>query len=149
VFLLRYLRPNSIHQQKYPRTTIMAHKNVTHHDTNAPDEIDPSVLSRGQVIQLVIDLRWQFGEQWAKTDHERELIAIHCDTTEHEREAITHVNHQFLTQIKVLREAQHDSLSWAPGRPRWTPPPRLIYWPKGKLSSFYFDDYKPYEVIRY
>ena len=39
-----------------------------------------------------------------KADHERELDAIHRDTAKHEREAVTEVNHQLLTQIKVLRE---------------------------------------------
>jgi len=42
----------------------------------------------------------------AKADREQELLAIHRGTVEHEHEAVTHVNHQLLTQIKVLREAQ-------------------------------------------
>ena len=42
----------------------------------------------------------------AKADREREPVTIHRDTAEREREALTQVNHQLLTQIKVLREAQ-------------------------------------------
>ena len=60
VLLLRSLRPYSRDlpiqypnpSTKYPRTTIMAHKNATRHDANDPGEIDPSVLSYGQLIQM-------------------------------------------------------------------------------------------------
>ena len=72
----------------------MAHKNATHYNT--PGEIDPSVLSRGQLIQMVIDLRWRLGEQRARVDRKRELVAIHRDTVEREREAVMQVNHQLL-----------------------------------------------------
>ena len=34
------------------------------------------------------------------------MVAIHRDTAEREREAVTQVNHQLLTRINVLREAQ-------------------------------------------
>ena len=33
-------------------------------------------------------------------------MAIHSDTTEREREAVTQVNHQLLMQINILREGQ-------------------------------------------
>jgi len=36
---------------------IMAHKNTICHEANAPDEINLSVLSCGQLIQMVIDLQ--------------------------------------------------------------------------------------------
>jgi len=49
---------------------------------------------------MVIDLQRHLGEQQAKADHERELVAVHRDTAEREREAVTRVN-----RIKVLREA--------------------------------------------
>jgi len=55
---------------------------------------------------MVIDLRWQLDKHWANTDREWELVAIHRNTSEHKREAITQVNHQLLTQIKVSQEAQ-------------------------------------------
>ena len=55
---------------------------------------------------MVIDLRWRLGEQRAKVDRERELVAIHRDIAKREWEAVTYVNHQLLMQIKVLREAQ-------------------------------------------
>jgi len=45
-------------------------------------------------------------EHWAKTDRGRELVVIHRDTAECEQEAVTQVNHQFLTQIKVMQEVQ-------------------------------------------
>ena len=37
------------------------------------------------------------GEQQAKADCERELVTIHRDITEREREAVTQVNYQLLT----------------------------------------------------
>ena len=83
----------------------MTRKNNTRHDVNASDEFDPSALSRGQLVQMVIDLRWRLDEHRVKADRERELVAIYRDTTEREREAVTHVNHQLLMQIMVLREA--------------------------------------------
>jgi len=46
------------------------------------------------------------GEQRVKADRERKLVTIHRDTAEHEREVVMQVNHQLLTQIKVLQEAQ-------------------------------------------
>ena len=42
---------------------------------------------------MVIDLRWQLSEYWAKTDRERELVAIHRDTAEREWEVKTQVNY--------------------------------------------------------
>jgi len=102
----------------------MAHRSATPHDVMASDEFDPLVVSRRQLVLMVIGLRRRLDEHWVKANRERELIAIHCDTTEHEREVIQ-VNHQLLTQIKVLREAHQaisEPLSWAPGRLRWTPP---------------------------
>ena len=84
----------------------MAHKNATRHDVNASDEFDPSVLSCGQLVQMVIYLQQRLGEHWAKAKHELELVAIHRDAAEREREAVMQVNHQLLTQIKVFREAQ-------------------------------------------
>ena len=45
---------------------------MTRHDANAPSEIDASVLSWGQLVQMVIDLWWWFGEQRAKADRERD-----------------------------------------------------------------------------
>jgi len=42
----------------------------------------------------------------AKADRKRELVAIHRNMAERERKAVTQVNHQLLTQIKVLREVQ-------------------------------------------
>jgi len=60
----------------------MAYKNATRHDTNTHGETDPLVLSRGQLVQMVIDLRRRLGEQRAKADRERVLVAIHCDTIE-------------------------------------------------------------------
>ena len=66
----------------------MAHKNTSRHYANASYEFDPMALSRGQIVQMVIDLRWQLDEHRAKTDRERELIAIHHDTLEREREMV-------------------------------------------------------------
>ena len=62
---------------------------------------------------MVINLQLQLDEHRAKADREREPVAIHCDTVERELEAKTQVNHQLLIQIKVLREAQSGSSSWA------------------------------------
>ena len=59
---------------------ITVHKNVIRHDAYAPDEIDPSVLPRRQLVQIVIICDDGLGEQWAKADREREMIAIHRDT---------------------------------------------------------------------
>ena len=59
----------------------MAHKNVVRHDGNASDELELSILSRGYLVQMIADLRRRLGEQRAQTDHERELVAIHCDAT--------------------------------------------------------------------
>ena len=84
----------------------MAHKNVTSHDANAPGKIDPSVISWGKLIPMVIDLwRW-LGEHQSMTNRERALVPIHRDTAKREQEAVTQVNHQLLTQIKILQEAQ-------------------------------------------
>ena len=62
--------------------------------------------SRGLLVQMVADSRRRMGEQRTQADCERELIAIHRDTTKREQDALTQVNHQLLTQIKVLRKAQ-------------------------------------------
>jgi len=35
----------------------MKHMSDTRHDVDVSDEFDPSVLSRGQLVQMVIDLR--------------------------------------------------------------------------------------------
>jgi len=51
---------------------------------------------------LIYDDGWMSTR--AKADRERELVAIHCNMAERERKAVTQVNHQLLTQIKVLRE---------------------------------------------
>jgi len=63
---------------------------------------------------MAIDLRRRLDEHRAKADRERELVAIHRDTIEREREAITQVNHQLLTQTKVLREAQQRVIDLGP-----------------------------------
>jgi len=55
---------------------------------------------------MVSDMRRRSDEHQAKVDRERELVAIHRDTAERERQAVTLVNHQLLTLIKVLREVQ-------------------------------------------
>jgi len=82
----------------------MTHKNATRHYANAYDKsIHRS--SRGQLVQMVIDLRHQLGEQRAKADREIELVVIHRNTAERERAVVTQVNHQLLMQINVLREA--------------------------------------------
>jgi len=49
----------------------MVHKNTTHHDVNASDEFDPSVLSYGQLVQMVVDLRRHLDEHRVKADRER------------------------------------------------------------------------------
>ena len=77
---------------------------ATRHDVNASKEFNPSILSHGQLVQMVINLRRLLNEHRAKINRKRELIAIHHDTIEREREAVTEVNHQLLMQIKVLRE---------------------------------------------
>ena len=82
----------------------MAQKNTSRHDANAFDEFDPTALSRGQ-LDLVIALRWWLDEHRAKANRERELVAIHRNTVERDRQAAMQVNDQLLTQIKVLREA--------------------------------------------
>ena len=64
----------------------MGCKNATHHDAHTSDEIDPSVLSRRQLVQMGIYLSRRLGKQRAKADHEKELVAIHHDTEERERE---------------------------------------------------------------
>ena len=78
----------------------MAYRSATGYDINTSDELDLSALPRGQVIQMVIDLRRRLDEHQAKADRQRELVAIHHDTAERAREAVTQVNHQLLTQIK-------------------------------------------------
>jgi len=78
----------------------MAHKNTTHHDVNASDKLDPSVFSCEQLVQMVIDLWWQLDKHRPKANGEQELISIHRDIIEHEREAVTQDDHQLLTQIK-------------------------------------------------
>ena len=60
---------------------IMAHKNTSRHDANASDEFDPTDLSQGQLVQMVIDLQWRLDEHRAKVNRERELVAIHRDTS--------------------------------------------------------------------
>ena len=83
---------------KYSRTTMtMAHKKITRHVGNASDELDQSVLSRGQLVQMVIDLRRCLDEHRAKADRERELVAIHYNTTECKEGVVLQVNHQMLT----------------------------------------------------
>ena len=54
---------------------------------------------------MVIDLRRRLDEHRAKADCEQELVVIHRNIAEREREAVMQVNHQLLSQIKV-REAQ-------------------------------------------
>ena len=54
----------------------------------------------------MVELQRQLSELRTLTDRERELVAIHRDTTEREREAITQINRQLLTQIKALKKAQ-------------------------------------------
>jgi len=54
---------------------------------------------------MVIDLRRRLDEHRAKAEGKRELVPIHRDTAKHKHEAVKQVNHQLLTQIKVLREA--------------------------------------------
>ena len=71
---------------------IMLHKNATRHDANAPDEIDGGPLPQ-ELIQMVIDLRCRLGEQRAKADRKRELVAIHRNTAKCERKAVTQLNH--------------------------------------------------------
>ena len=73
----------------------MAHKNTTCHDI-ASDGFDPSILSPGQLIQMVVDLRRRLDEQLAKVDCEWELVVIH-HYTEREWETVTQVNNQLLT----------------------------------------------------
>ena len=51
---------------------------------------------------MIVDLRRRLDEHRAKADRERELVAIHRDTAEPEREAVTQVNDKLLTQIKIL-----------------------------------------------
>ena len=80
----------------------MTHKNAICHDASASDKLELSILSRGQLIQMVVDLRQRLGKQRAHADCERELVAIHHDIAEREREAIIQVNHQLLTQINVF-----------------------------------------------
>ena len=65
----------------------MVHKNAARHDANASDKLEPLALSRGQLVQVVIDLRRGLGEQWAWADREWDLIAIHRDIAKREREA--------------------------------------------------------------
>ena len=55
---------------------------------------------------MVINLRRWLDKYREKFDRERELVVIHRDTAEREREVVMHVNHQQFTQIKVQREAQ-------------------------------------------
>jgi len=43
--------------RKYPRITIMTHKITSRHDAYASDEFDLMALSRGHLVQMVIDLR--------------------------------------------------------------------------------------------
>jgi len=86
-------------------------------------EFELSALSRGQLVQMVANLQRRLDEQRPQVEQERELIAIYRDTTEREQEAVTQVNHQLLTQIKVFRK-RNESLSWVLGRPKWTHPPR-------------------------
>ena len=62
----------------------MAQKNAVRHDANDSDEFEPSILSRGQLVQMVIDPRRWLGEQRVQADRERELITIHPDTAERE-----------------------------------------------------------------
>jgi len=66
----------------------MAPKSTTHHDVNASGEIELLTLSQRQLIQRVADLRRQLDEQLAQANHERELVAIHRDTAEREREVV-------------------------------------------------------------
>ena len=80
----------------------MAYKNTARHDPNAFGELELTALSRGQLVQTVADLRRRLGEQSAQVGCEREPVAIHRNTAERERETITQVNHQLLTQIKVF-----------------------------------------------
>jgi len=54
----------------------------------------------------VAELRRQLGELQAQADCERELVAIHHDTAEREREAIMQIKSQLLTQIRALQKAQ-------------------------------------------
>jgi len=84
----------------------MAHKNTTCQDVNTPDEFDPSVLSRGQLVLMVIDLRQWLNEHRAKADREPRTSRYPSHSTEREQKASTQVNHQLLMQIKVLRELQ-------------------------------------------
>ena len=82
----------------------MAHRIATRHDVNGPNELDPSVLSC--ITHLVGNRPMRrLDEHRTKADRERELIVIHRDIAERKREVVTHVNHQLLMQIKVLREA--------------------------------------------
>ena len=55
---------------------------------------------------MVIDLRRWLDEHREKVDREQELVVIHRDTVELKRETVMHANHQLLTQIKILQEAQ-------------------------------------------
>jgi len=88
----------------------MAHKKAARHDANASGKLELAVFFRGQLVQMVVDLQRRLGEQRAQVDREREPVAIHRDTAKSEREAVSQVNHQLLTQIKikVLRKAQRD-----------------------------------------
>ena len=86
---------------------IIAHKKMTANNGNAHDKIDPSILSHEQLFQMVINLRRRLGgrrlgEQRAKADREIELVAIYRDTAKREREVVTQVNHQLLTQINIF-----------------------------------------------
>jgi len=78
----------------------MAHRSATRHNINAPLELDPSALSRGQLVQMVIDLRCRLDEHRTKADRERELVTIHCNIVKRERETVTEVNHQLPTMDK-------------------------------------------------
>jgi len=74
----------------------MVPKSTTHHDVNASSELKLSTLQR------VTDLLWQLGQLRAQAEHERELVAIHRDTAEREREAVMQINNKLLTQIQAL-----------------------------------------------
>jgi len=80
----------------------MAQKSTPRHKVRASDEFNPTALSRGQLVQLVIDLWKWLDNHRAKVDCERELVTIHHDTVEREREAVTQVNYQLLTLIEIL-----------------------------------------------
>jgi len=67
----------------------------------------------------VADLLWQLGELRAVADRERELITIHRDTAEREREVGMQTNIQLLMQIKVIRKAQKRAIELAQRKPKW------------------------------